>query len=83
MMVEIADSLDRMFGDFSMTLGLTLGDVGIGFDSTDIAGEGCLTFSCGAGNGTFRLGNEDLPAFAEDVPRWVLDVPCPACVFIG
>lgn len=47
MIVEIADSFDKIFGDFSTgdgdgisTLGLILGDVDIGFESTELAGEG-------------------------------------------
>lgn len=90
MMVEIADSFDRIFGDFStedvggiLTLGLILGDMDIGFESTELAAEGRLKVSCGGGDGTFRPGNEDMPAFAGDAPRWVLDAPCPACAFIG
>lgn len=90
MIVEIADSFDKIFGDFSTgdgdgisTLGLILGDVDIGFESTELAGEGRLKVKCGSGDGTCPLGNEDLPAFAGDAPRWLLDTPCPACVSTG
>ncbi len=74
MMVEIADSFDKTFGDCSigdgegiLTLGLILGYVDTGFESTELAGEGRLKVSCGSGDGTFSLG-EDLPALGGDAP---------------
>lgn len=71
MMVEIADSFDKIFGDFSirddggiLTLGLILGYVDTEFESTELSGEGRLKVSCGSGDGTFSLG-EDLLALGD------------------
>lgn len=89
MMVEIADSFDKIFGDFSIgdgsgisTLGfLFLGDLDSGLESPEVvAGEGRVKVSCGSGDGTFLFfGEVDLPAFGGDAPP---PPPCPACASI-